>query len=97
VARVSTTRELIICVAESAGDAEIFLKAPWAGRWTTVWREPAEGLARRIGPHLRLRPGMALPQFHGGQPALWLSELEQLDLAMGEAAWATIVFQRGMS
>jgi hypothetical protein len=93
VTRASTTRELIVCVAEPAGDAAVFLRRPWSDRWSRIWREPAEALAGSIGPHLRLRPGMAVPQFEGGRPALWLTELDQLETALGDPTWATIVFQ----
>jgi hypothetical protein len=87
------TREVIIRVAEPDGNATAFLRPPWSARWTTVWRHSAERLAHRVGPHLRLRPGMSVPQFHGAAPALWLSEIEQLETALADATWTKIVFE----
>lgn len=92
-AATASTREVIVCVAEPDGDAATFLRPPWLPRWTSVWRDSPETLARRVGPHLRLRPGMSVPQFHGAAPALWLTEIEQLEAALTDATWATIVFE----
>jgi hypothetical protein len=93
VTRVSTTLDVIVFVNEPAGDAAVFLRRPWSDRWTRVWREPVERLVAEIGPHLRLKPGMAVPQLEGGRLALWLTELEQLETALGDPTWTTIVFQ----
>lgn len=88
-----TKRKIILRLPNTAGDADVFLETPWSESWTEVTREPVAQLKKRLGTYLQLKPGMEVPYFGGSGATLWITEIDQLNLALTEDCWTMIVFE----
>jgi hypothetical protein len=88
-----TKPKIILRLPEMADDADVFLETPWCGCWTEFTREPVALLKARLGTYLQLKPGMEVPYFGGSGATLWITEIEQLNLALADECWTAIVFE----
>ena len=71
-----------------------FLSLPWNDLWTDIRHTEDEfSLDLGSGPYVRALPGAALPDVVGTDCALYISELDQLEIAVrNQNVWRNILF-----